>query len=424
MKAKAVMGFLKKYYMYLSLVSIILIALYLRFYKIDEVQEFLWDQARDAWLVRDIIHRKLVLLGPRTGIGHFHLGPLYFYLLVPFFLLSNLDPSGSNYLNILINAINIVSIYFVTSRLFSKNAGLFVSFVYAVSHYLIYLNRTPWNVSLVPCVTVFIFYFLNQIFEGNYKHIVTLGALTGLFFHLHFTGIFLFPILGVSLAFAPKKLKILKWLPLSVLAFLLFMIPTVIGNYLDSNGEYFRLKDFWNDYRQGFHLRFLLYRLPDSLLMFDTILYYSIFKQLKYILFVIFIILTYFDKNKIQKRINFLMLPWFTIPLLGFTIYSGPLSDYYFLISAPFVLLIITYLQQKALQFNYKIVFPLLVIYWGIYAYFNTADFWVKPLYGGLRKQRDDAWSELQVVGRKPYDEGNIQAYFHAIWVEDKKKYK
>ena len=77
---------------------IVLIGMYLRFYKIEYIQSFGWDQGRDAWLVRDIINGKIVLNGPRTGIGHFHLGPLWYYLLVPFYLLTNLDPVGAIYL--------------------------------------------------------------------------------------------------------------------------------------------------------------------------------------------------------------------------------------------------------------------------------------------------------------------------------------
>jgi len=62
---------IKKYYWLLAFILIILVGFYLRFYGIESSQDFGWDQGRDAWLVRDIIVKKIVVLnGPRTGVGH------------------------------------------------------------------------------------------------------------------------------------------------------------------------------------------------------------------------------------------------------------------------------------------------------------------------------------------------------------------
>ena len=82
------------------------IGLYLRFYNFENTISYGWDQARDAWKTRDILHGQLVLDGPKTGIGQFHLGPLWFYLLAPFYYITGLDPVGAQYLNIIIKIFN------------------------------------------------------------------------------------------------------------------------------------------------------------------------------------------------------------------------------------------------------------------------------------------------------------------------------
>lgn len=138
-------------------IPILIIGLYLRFYHIEEVLSFGWDQGRDAWAVRDIIRGEYTLIGPRTGIGHFHLGPVYYYLLAPFFFVTNLDPMASNYFNILANIINFIILFVITKKIFNNNATLFVTLIYATSQYLMG-SRVPWNVTLMPGIATLIFF--------------------------------------------------------------------------------------------------------------------------------------------------------------------------------------------------------------------------------------------------------------------------
>lgn len=88
-------SFVTKNYV-LVFIAIIIVGLYLRFYNFQYTISFGWDQARDAMVVRDILSGHLTLLGPRTGEGHIHLGPAYYYLLAPFYFITNLDPIASD----------------------------------------------------------------------------------------------------------------------------------------------------------------------------------------------------------------------------------------------------------------------------------------------------------------------------------------
>jgi len=63
MKLKKLLDFIKKNKFYLIFILIFIIGMYLRFYKIDDYRTFGWDQARDAWKVRDIIKGQIVLIG-------------------------------------------------------------------------------------------------------------------------------------------------------------------------------------------------------------------------------------------------------------------------------------------------------------------------------------------------------------------------
>jgi 4-amino-4-deoxy-L-arabinose transferase-like glycosyltransferase len=280
---------------------------------------FGWDQSRDAWVVRDILHGQYTLVGPRTGIGQFHLGPLYYYVLVPFFFITKFDPMGSNYLNIILNIVNFVILYIVTRKMFGTYASLFVIGVYAVSNYIVGINRVPWNVTLMPGISALIFFSLYQIYKKKYVWVYIASLLAGLYFHIHFTAVFLPPIILLSLAFVPQKKLLLKHVVFSFPLFFVWFIPNIIQEVTSQHKDYGRYQEFLKYYFIGFHGKFLLHRLNDALVMFRVILYYPPFQILTYLILPVFIFLSCWKSTKQDKLFAYLLSLWFVIPLLGFT---------------------------------------------------------------------------------------------------------
>lgn len=402
-------------------IIILIIGLYLRFYRIENVFTFGWDQGRDAFKVKDIIEGQLVLDGPRTGIGDFHLGPLYYYLLTPFFLLTHLDPMAENYFNVLVNIFNFGVIFWVTKRLFSSDKiAIFTIFLYAFNHYLIRLNQIPWNVSAIPGITFLLLYSLYQVLEGRYQWFLVVATLTGIFFQLHFTAIFMVFIVAGVLVFVRKKLRALRWLLISLPFFLVWLLPTFIFNQTHYQTDYYKYLDFIRYYFVGFHLRWLLHRLPDAVIMFGFLLHFPFLNVLKIVLPLLFTLVILFEQDKRKKRLGWLLLIWLAAPLIGFTLYGGPLSDYYFLITLPAAMYVLVYLQQKLLQWKFVPVLIILVFFWGYYLYDNTRDLWRKPTSGGLAAQKQEV--RRRMTGEVfPYVEGDIKAYLYTIWTQGSK---
>jgi len=411
-------------------ILILIIGMYLRFYDFQNVIGFGWDQGRDAQMVRNILSGKLTLIGPRTGVGHMHLGPVYYYILAPFYYFTNLDPVGSDYLNILMNIINFVIIFIVTKKLFGKYNALFVTLIYSISSYLINVNQVPWNVTLMPGLAVLIFYAITQIYEQKYKWVFILWTLSGFFFNIHFTAIFI-PFINIaSLIFVKEKRKVFLYSLMSIPLYVIWFVPNIIYQS-QANGDTQLYKDFIHYYYIGFHFRFLMYRLPQSLVQFRSILNIPQLYFLQYLLPIIFIVLLYFEKNVKQKLYGYITMLWFIIPLIGFTLYGGPLSDYYFLYNAPMVLFILAYLQKKLLTLKYKsLILTLLVIFWLFYAYINTKSLWIKPSDGGLNGQKQyvqtviaNSKSKLfkkTIAKFKKYNEGDTDAYLYSIYTQKK----
>lgn len=425
MSIKEIIKFIKKN-KYIFLFSIIvLIGMFVRFYKIEFVQQFGWDQARDAWLVRDITQGKLVLNGPRTGIGHFHLGPLWYYLLVPFYLLTNLDPSGAIYLNIIMNLFNFIAIFYVSRKIYGDKAGLFIILLYATNNYLIKINRTAWNVSPIPGVAALIFYGLYKVvYEKKYLWIPVISSLTGLFLHLHFSVVFLPLIIILSIVLVKDKKKTLVWGIASLPLFFVWLIPNILYDIQSKYNNTSLFNNFLKDYFiNGFHFRFFLYRVHDAFIQFQTILSLpSAYKLLKFVVPIIYLATLLFEKEKKQRIIGYLISLWFIVPAFGYSFYGGTTSEYYMLMNSLLVIYIVYYLQTKLIKLKFKPTIYLLIVFWSIFTYVQIKDFWKQNYNNGLVKQKEEVRERIKQNNKIPFDEGQINAYLWHIWVEDKKK--
>jgi 4-amino-4-deoxy-L-arabinose transferase-like glycosyltransferase len=76
------------------LAGIIVLAAFLRLYRISDYMTFLGDEGRDLIEVKKILSGNLVFLGPRSSAADFYYGPVYFYLITPFLWLFRYDPVG------------------------------------------------------------------------------------------------------------------------------------------------------------------------------------------------------------------------------------------------------------------------------------------------------------------------------------------
>jgi len=415
---------LNKYWIVIF-IFIVLLGMYLRFFRIESFQEFGWDQARDAWKTRDIIKGQIVLNGPRTGIGHMELGPLWYYLLAPFYYFSNLDPTGAIYLNFFVNIFNFISIFWVTKKIFDNRAGLFVSFFYAMNNYLIQINRVAWNVSPVPGVATLLFYAIYKVvYEKKYQWIFLVSFLTGLFFHIHFSFVFLPFIIFFSFLLVKDKVKTILYSLASFPLFIIWFVPTFFYEIQSKSSNLNSLNHFFSDYLiKGFHLRFFLYRLYDSFIQFQTVLALpKISRYLVLIVPLIYFLLLFFEKDKKQKIIGYLIMPWFIVPSIIYSFYGGSTSEYYMLMTAVLVIYIIWYFFVKVIQLKIKMLTYSVVVLLFVFFYFQTKGEWIKEeKKNSLKYQKMNVQTRIKENKKINFNEGDINAYLWQIWVEDKK---
>ncbi len=171
-----------------------------------ESTSFGYDQARDAFQAISIItQHHLKIIGPTTDIkGLFH-GPIFWYLIAPFYYFSGGNPQAARLLMIGMNLVNVVFIYYFAKKMFKdEKVALVSSFLFAVSfeaiQYARWISNPPpaiffialfffglWQVSEkkswgLPLMTLALSFAVNFQLFLFYQVLFLIGAFLYLFF--------------------------------------------------------------------------------------------------------------------------------------------------------------------------------------------------------------------------------------------------
>lgn len=316
------------------LVIILLVALFFRTYKIVDRFEFAHDGDLFSWIVKDItVNHHLRLVGQLTSAPGIYIGPFFYYLLIPFFALTNMDPIGTTIFATLLGLITTSSFYFVFSKCFNKEVGLIATFLYAVL--LTTVSSDRW---VVPTITtslwsIWYFYTLLMLVRGRFKIYWLLGILIGLIWHIHLA---LVPtLLAVPFAISFKKLHFKQILMFAV-AFLITSIPLIL---FELKHNFIQTTAFINNfsYHQeggptGFYrIQLILGMIAKNInqLLFAP---YS-FNLLNNLFFIIAFLLSgiFLIKTKLISLKEIIPLyVWIIGQILFFSLSSSPISEYYF----------------------------------------------------------------------------------------------
>lgn len=314
---------------------ILLLGLFFRAYKVIDWFEFAHDGGRYSWIVKDIVVDKHIrLIGQMTTAHGIFIGPLFYYLLIPFFFLTKMDPVGAVIPITIIGVLTVASYYYVFSRLFGKEVGLIASFLYAVFLSPVFFDRrvvpsTPTNLWLV-----WYFYVVVSILRGRYQVLPILGLLAGLIWHIH---IALLPTLAVipAAVVLSKKIPNIKQVILSLAAFLIPFSPFL---FFETRHNFSQTAAFIRDFTvnhgggTGFDkLNLVIIKIASNI---NKLFFYP--QDLKFInhtLFAIFVLSLgiILVKKKLLSLAELLVFYfWIGTIILFYTFSSSPISEYYF----------------------------------------------------------------------------------------------
>jgi len=184
---------------------ILALAFLLRIYRIKELTTFGGDQGQDFLVVKNmVLYHKWTLLGIKTSGYSFFQGPIYLYMIYPFFVLFNLNPIAGGIAAVFYSIVTIIILYFLCIRFFSKRIAIISSLLFAVSGELIIFGNTPLYQHFLPLFIVISIYLF--LIEGkNQLLYLLLGLSIGIGIELHFLNVTLFVALVVYLLVYEKN---------------------------------------------------------------------------------------------------------------------------------------------------------------------------------------------------------------------------
>lgn len=116
------------------LISVFVLAIFIRFLYFPDNIYFGFDQARDAYAALDLAHGNIQIVGPTTSFKGLNHGVLYYYLLAPIYFFSGGDPLVASAVLRILNALGVFLAFYLGKIIFrSINVGLLAALLFAVS---------------------------------------------------------------------------------------------------------------------------------------------------------------------------------------------------------------------------------------------------------------------------------------------------
>lgn len=307
----------------LILFIIVALGVFLRSFKILETLGFGHDADLFSWIVKDILVDKHIrLIGQETSTAGIFVGPLFYYFLTPFYLISGFDPAASIIAAVTIGALTILSYFIVFRKLFDEITGFIAAFLQGVLSYRVGFDR--W---IVPTITVnlwCVWYLLAiiKISKGNLNYLSLAGLLSGLIWHVHIALAPILILIPLSVILS-KKLPNLKQIGLFLGAFLIPMLPFFM---FEIRHGFTQITNFFSSF----------YIIPENISgiygsgKFDDVIRQSLGGN--YLLNIAMLVsLLFLPKLKIITwNIVILILVWVGSLIAFFTLTKKLISEYYF----------------------------------------------------------------------------------------------
>ncbi len=221
----------------LLILIILLFAFILRIYRIESLLDFHYDQGRDAKIIWDLWHsQKLFLIGPTTGLEGIFLGPFYYYLIAPFYLIGGGNPTIPSMFLSLLYTIALYILYLTGFKIQGRFTGFVALVVGAFSNNLVFSSRWLSNPTPIFLTSIIIFYLMVLIIKKEkpiYWILVYLAVGVSLQLELA-SAVFYLPILAIFTIWQLRKINIKIFL-LACVIFFVTLIPQILFNFKHQN---------------------------------------------------------------------------------------------------------------------------------------------------------------------------------------------
>ncbi len=213
---------------HIYLIVIILLTIFLRLVKINELFHFTYDESVFAFVGRKMfVGNHIPLIGGVTPF-HVHLAPYFYWLSGILLSLSRFDLLAWGYFTAITAGLSVLLLYVFINENFSTKTARIAILIYAFSFYINAFERHYWGLYFNPLLTLIVLISLTKIIKKHNKYYLLLGVALAFGFHTDPSALVL--ILLSLIAIIKYKLPLSKnsYGKLGLLIFFGSFIPLVI----------------------------------------------------------------------------------------------------------------------------------------------------------------------------------------------------
>lgn len=355
------------------LLLILLTGVFFRLFKYDQLFMYNHDNDLASWIIKDVVVDKhLRLIGQETSTQGIFIGGLFYYLQIPFYLLTGMDPIGATFLSAVLGFLYIAGIYYIFFRIFSKKTAYIAAALYSLSFVFIFNDREIVPTQPVIFWSISFFWALTEIIKGNFrKGLLVCAVLISLIWHFNFALVLPVIIIPFAIILSGKKPRI-KDIALSFLVLIILSLPLLVFEYrhsfIQTKALVSSLTTNQQDIISGWDKVVRIYHLISKNFYSIVLppLNFPNYETLMYGYVLLFAYLFYANKN--YRKYFALLLLWFTVYFLFFSLYSKRVSEYYLsgIQFIPVVLLSLLFERIMSLKkyrlAGYLLLFVLLIL--------------------------------------------------------------
>ena len=329
--------------------TLLIVTIFFRFYKISDYVVFLGDEGRDALVLKAmIVDHKIPFLGPTASVGGFYLGPIYYYMTAPFLAIWQLNPIGPSYMVAVLGALTVLLLFKFLKEVAGFYPAFLASLLYSTAPLIVRYSRSSWNPNPLPFFALLLIYFLYLgITKNKLKYFLFAGLCFGVAIQLHYLASVL---VAISVLIILLNTNFKKWFLIflaSLAGFLITFSPFLLFEVKHHFPNFITIREFVTRGTtvgiKNPNFVWLISSVGNIFLENITKLTGTPVTRAVFWLLTLggfFGLATNWpEKNK--KIVFQIAIIWFFGSLLGIRAYTGQVFDYYFgfMFPAPFLLL-------------------------------------------------------------------------------------
>lgn len=312
---------------------ILVLGVFFRFYHAKDFFLYSHDQDLAGWMIRDILGGHFRLIGQETSSPGVFIGPLFYYSLIPFYLIYNMDPFGGVIWVTLIGLATIYSYYFVFSKIRDRKTGLVAAFIYAGSFATALTDREVVPTTPVMLWSIWFFYTVYLLYKGKQKTgFLLLGILAGLIWNFNLGLILTIPVALIAFLVSRKRIEIFS-LVRGVAVGLVLSVPLILfevrHNFQQTKAVLGSLAGGGSEFHGGLAKLDWVFNLASKNVnrLFGTEVIHLEPHAAFYLMAMVLLFLIY--KKVIKKSFGVLLIIWIASVVAFFSLNSIVISEYY-----------------------------------------------------------------------------------------------